>query len=329
LEAGAAIDSQNIDGATALMFASGNGHVTVVAAMLEEGAAVDSQDKDGHTALMRASGNGHVAVVAALLEAGAAVDHQNKNGATALMAAALNGHVEVVRALLKAGATVDHQDKVGRTALMYARRYNNTQSVNDNSGTDLRFSVGNYYVVRELLLKLAEGDASRAVHEINKIGEILNSMRNNDGQPLLMFAIRNNKKSLFNIFLQCEHLDLETRDPVDATALIIAVDKHRPGMMGLLLQKGADVNAASEGGITGLMRAGSNGYMGALEYLIEHNSNINAQSDKWHTALMFARRNESRDSAKLLLRHGADPELKDNQGNDCIEECKTIACLKP
>jgi len=250
--------------------------------------------------LLHAARLGNINHINIALAEGAPVDSQDKYGMSALMFAARNGDVAVVDLLLMNGADIylDHsRDHSGATALLFAR---------------------NYSVAKKLLLHLIEGDASRAVSEINRMGQDINTLRNKKENTLLMFAIRRNKKKLFNILLQTDHLDLETRCLSNATALIHAVDKNRPGMMKSLIQKGANVNAASKGGITGLMRAAARGYMSALEILIEHKANINTQSDTGLTAYMFACRNGvlSNDSAKFLLQSAANRGLKDTQGKD-------------
>ena len=63
----------------------------------------DTLDAGGSSALMRAAGNGHLAVVAALLDAGASACTANAAGNTALHWAALNGHAGVVDLLLSRG----------------------------------------------------------------------------------------------------------------------------------------------------------------------------------------------------------------------------------
>ena len=49
LEKGASIDIQNIDGWTALIWASRNGNIDIVETLLESGANVSIQDNNGRT----------------------------------------------------------------------------------------------------------------------------------------------------------------------------------------------------------------------------------------------------------------------------------------
>jgi ankyrin repeat protein len=85
-----------VDGETALMLASREGHLEVVRALFAARADVNTKDDDGGTALMYASQEGHLEVVRALLTAKADVNVKMNNGATALMYASQNGLLDVV-----------------------------------------------------------------------------------------------------------------------------------------------------------------------------------------------------------------------------------------
>jgi len=93
----------------------------VIKLLLDAGANVDEADKPGDTALMVASGNGHVKTVELLIEALADVNCQYGpesfgEGHTPLMRATKNGHDRVARRLLFAGANVSPTNAGGKTA---------------------------------------------------------------------------------------------------------------------------------------------------------------------------------------------------------------------
>ncbi|CAE7357826.1 ANKRD17 [Symbiodinium sp. KB8] len=90
-------------GCTALMMASGAGHVEVVRLLLEAGANRDLTCCAGRTALMRASAAGCVEIVRLLLESDARPDVAGNDGYTASMIASDRGHVEIAGLLLDAG----------------------------------------------------------------------------------------------------------------------------------------------------------------------------------------------------------------------------------
>ena len=78
----------------------------------------------GMTPLIWASKNGHESIVNDLLRAGVNVNARDNYDNTALIWASNMGHEEIVNDLLQAGADVNAQDELGRTALMYTYKKN-------------------------------------------------------------------------------------------------------------------------------------------------------------------------------------------------------------
>ena len=102
LAAGANMNVKNIDGWTALIIASTNGHTKIVAMLLEKGADVNAKNNGGWTALHLASQDGYKKIVEMLLEKGADVNAKTNNGWTALKLASQEGHTAIVEMLKKA-----------------------------------------------------------------------------------------------------------------------------------------------------------------------------------------------------------------------------------
>jgi uncharacterized protein len=135
LKAGADPKRTHPEGETPLMAASRSGSVPAVRLLLDRGVDVNATDTfQKQTALMWASGEGHVNVVDMLLKAGANpnlkahvtsiterknADHPT-GGFTALMWAARNGHEPVVRRLAQGGADLNLKNGDGASAAMVA-----------------------------------------------------------------------------------------------------------------------------------------------------------------------------------------------------------------
>lgn len=77
---------------TSLQEVAGGNDVILLTEMLDSGAAVDSTDAHGCTALHFAADRGHPDIVQLLLSRGACVNHADSEGQTALHYAALCGH---------------------------------------------------------------------------------------------------------------------------------------------------------------------------------------------------------------------------------------------
>lgn len=136
LEAGADIDAAILDGQTPLMAAARSGSVDAVNLLIEHGSEIDAVDSyQGQTALMWATAEGHLGVVDALLNAGADPNMQARvselsdrstrvdfpsGGFTAAMWAARQGDEAIIRRLVEGGADLTMTNADGATAMMIA-----------------------------------------------------------------------------------------------------------------------------------------------------------------------------------------------------------------
>lgn len=112
-------------GRTALSYAAGGGHSSVVELLLADASVrPSSQDHIGRTPLFYAAQKGHADIVSTLAERDpSAVDQQDRYGSTPLSVAARGGHIEVVRILLVTfDIDIESRDCFGRTSLSWAKR---------------------------------------------------------------------------------------------------------------------------------------------------------------------------------------------------------------
>ena len=119
--AGADVNLAAINGITPLMAAAYGGHTEFVAVLLDKGADPKAVDRLQKNAMTYAAGEGRTAIVKLLLARGVDPNAVYRNDLTALMWAAGYGRVDTMRALLEAGAKPDLKDDRGKTALDIAR----------------------------------------------------------------------------------------------------------------------------------------------------------------------------------------------------------------
>lgn len=113
-------ENDNEDLATPLHYASSQGHLKCVHALLCASIDISARDRDGVNALHVAAQYGQCEAIETLLSAGADVNTLDIDRSAPLYFAARDGHADAVTLLLDAGAHVNHRDKHGRSAIFFA-----------------------------------------------------------------------------------------------------------------------------------------------------------------------------------------------------------------
>ena len=276
---GAEVNAADNNGVTPLMVATQNDHERVVEYLLMHGAEVNAAYK-GVTPLCVAASKGHERVVEYLLKHGAEVNAANNDGVTPLMSAAENGHLEVVAALIVGGAAVNEINKDGCTSLHIATK------------------SGHQKVVGHLIESKAN---------VNII--------NNDGATPLIIAVMNYSLSfvensllnmLFSLFMPC----------ANDSASSLSSDKlnFKFEIIKLLIESGAEVNAADNNGLTPLYVATQKGHERVVEYLLTHGAEVNVADKNGVTPLYVATQKSHERVVEYLLTHGAEVDAADNNG---------------
>lgn len=130
IEAGADVKATNRYGVAALFLACQNGSTGLIERLVDAGADPNTVQRGDETALMTAARTGLEAPVKLLLARGAEVNAKERRGQTAIMWAAAEGHAAVVQLLIDAGA--DFQTPLknsGFTPLFFAVRNGHTEVV--------------------------------------------------------------------------------------------------------------------------------------------------------------------------------------------------------
>ena len=227
VDAGANVEMKDKEGQTALMKAASNGNADVVTALLENGANVNAADNKGTNALLFALdsenyvlGDERKTLPERRLEAARRllvaksinVNAQNVDGETPLLRAVRLESVGIVKALLDHGADANRSDVFGETAVILAYEKDNAELA---ALLPAKLKGGPKNVL-DAFLRAAVGKKDEA-----KVRELLDA----GADPNHEYAIDYSHKS------------------IKRTVLILAAIMGHPGIVQLLLNKGANVNA--------------------------------------------------------------------------------------
>ena len=340
LDGGADVTAAGPDGTTPLHWAVHAGDADVVELLLAAGADAAAANRYGVAPISLACVNGDAAAVRLLLEAGADPDTTLAEGETALMTASRTGARDVVELLLAHGADANRAEAWrGQTALMWAA------------------AEGHAHVVPALLARGADAGA-----------------RSGRGWTPLLFAVREGEIGVVRTLLEAG-VDVEQSLPVleerrrggtsaerEATGLnafLLAAANAHYEIAALLVDRGADVNAASRGW-TALHQvswvrkagvAGSNnpapkgsGNLSSLEFVkkiaaagADLNARVTVRPPAGITRLNFiggtpfllAARTGDAPLMRLLAELGADPLLPNEDGTTPLMVAAGVGTSSP
>jgi ankyrin repeat protein len=264
------VNAAQPDGATALHWAAHWDDLATAERLMRAGAKADAANDLGVTPLALACENGSIAMVEALLRGGASPHAKLLSGETALMTASRTGNPRVVQALIAGGADVNAKEQThGQTALMWAV---------SNRHSD---------VVRLLVAAHADVNARsevrpRVVHTGNRFGDRNESRGvvtlDLGGFTPLLFAARQGDLESARILLDAG-ARTEDRAASAASALVVAAHSGHGAFAKMLLDKGADPNAAGAG-YTALHAAVLRGDLDLVQALLSRGANPNTPIEK-------------------------------------------------
>lgn len=137
---------------------------------------------------------------------------------------------------------------------------------------------------------------------------------------LFCTMMRAGRQEVAQAMLSEPDCDVHHRTNGGQTPLHIAAMSYMPGIVALLIAKGADPNAVDDRGRTPLMIAAKAGDDRAAEQLLKRGANPNlvTRQMRW-TAIMWAARYRRMAVLKRLLAAGADPAMSDKNGHSAAD----------
>ena len=283
VSAGADVNKQRNDGASALSIASQEGHLEIVNILLDNGAQIETRDNLGRTPLWFAAANEQTDIVRALVSAGADVNTQRNDGSSALGFASKKGHLDIVNILLENGAQIETRDNEGHTPLWFAA---------SNGQTD---------IVRALV----------------SAGADVNTQRN-DGSSALGFASVKGHLDIVNVLLE-NGAQIETTDNFSRTPLWYAAGYGQTDTVRALVSAGADVNTQSNDGTSALFYTSQEGHTDIVNLLLDNCTDTECRDNKCRTAVWFAASTGHIDIVNTLLKHSAGMHVRSNDNMELID----------
>jgi ankyrin repeat protein len=298
------VRAKNTEGVPLLRLSIRGSKTALVERIIELGADVKLQDSEGDTALHYACNNARVDTVHMLLQWGADVNSQNTSGKTALhkvcgqetflergrelkseaerlemdeaLFEARAGRLHMVKVLLEAGADAKIKDSVGL------------------SPCEVAFETGQTQIMNILLEAGTKGIISQEI----KNNSLRKAIDGYWGEAAIQFYL-------------AEGADPNWCFPNCPPALHSACEIQAGAeMVKLLLKGGADIEAKAASGAyagqTALHVACQTGNAGILRVLIDAGANVNAKGESKETAYQQAYRETRHDIVEMLEKAGAD-----------------------
>jgi len=324
----------DLNGSTALHWASRWNNLEAASALIKSGANVKAANRYGVTPLSLACINGSAPMIELLLKAGADANTVLPEGETALMTAARTGDVNAVKALIAHGADVNFKESQrGQTALMWAA------------------AEGNAEVVAELVERCADMHA-----------------KTKGGFTPLLLGVREGKLNVVEALLKAGANVNEKWEGGRVTgvsgisALNLAVANAHYELASFMLDKGADPNASTQGWtplheITWVRKPGKgdndpapegSGKMTSLDLvrkLVAHGANVNARMTRTGnpggherrtlvnmigaTPFFMAAKTADAPLMRLLKELGADPLLPNKDDTPPLLVAAGVGTLFP
>ncbi|CAE7565976.1 Ank1 [Symbiodinium sp. CCMP2456] len=321
-KANADFDKTDRRGASPLFAASDKGNVAVVRFLLDSGARVNMQcvPGDGTYAVTFASPlyvgcqNCNEEIVQILLDARANVDERTADGATALMVAAQNGHENLLSLLLAAcpTATVNLEDSTGLTALYFAAQNGHAGIVRMLLKAGASTEVCSHDGATPLFKAAQNGHQKAVAVLLQHRADVFAEAR--DGTTPLILAAYNGHVDVVDVLVPeiinragVKGLDIGMQSS-SATAMFVAAQAGKDGVVRRLSFFGADVRKSSASGACPIHIAAQLGHLNVLKELLDAKADVMARGPDGVTALYLASKNDHFECAEHLLEQGADPD---------------------
>jgi ankyrin repeat protein len=314
---------ESVLGENAVIWATVENHGAAIAALARVGADVNARSnvtkfprrdygdgksgrftvlpRGGWTPLMYAARQDARDAMAALIKARADLDAADPDGTTALTFAVINAHYEAARQLLDAGADPNVADMRGMTPLYAAVDMNTLDETPGRPAPKVTGSIDSLGMIERLLVTGANPNARLTAVILERV--------HNNGDPVLaegatplMRAARKADVAAMRVLL-AHGADPGQTMRGGATAVMIA-----SGFGGQVRFAEYNVKTGTEHDAEECVRL-----------CLDRGADINAASDTGQTALHIAAAQRDESFIRFLVAHGARLDVKDKQGRTPLD----------
>ena len=339
------INNLDEEGFSLLHWNAREGNAEIVQKLIDKGANIEIKDKEnGSTPLLWACPNGHTDVVKVLLNCGANVMASSLQNLTALHFATESGEDELIETLINCGLDVNARDNTiwESTPLLRVCRMRKSSGIQKliDLGADIEIIDKKHDAT--VFLWACQKGKTNAAKILLENGVNFNATSSN-GSTALHFVGESGKSDLIETLLDCG-LDVDVKDTStrEETPLLRACrienfydtkenigdldSKDKKSVVEMLIDKGANLNATTEHGLTALHYATQREQFEIVKTLVNKGANINAKAFKEQIVPLFeACRIGRKDIIQYLIENGANTFARKKPNNS---SCLHVASRK-
>jgi ankyrin repeat protein len=163
-----------------------------------------------------------------------------------------------------------------------------------------------YLRSKGFLLSAAELGHDRVLALLIRLGRFGIDSKDSRDRTVLWWSSRNDCEMSARLLLAADSALVNSKDKDDKTPLFIAAEQGNVGVIEVLLDKGADVNAQGRFYGNALYAASTYGHKEIATLLLDKGADVNAQGGEYGNALQAALEKGYTEIVTLLLDKGAD-----------------------